>query len=62
MEGRCQEGSIDGKKFLGSEEGRNFLEEVKREHLEKFKKSASFRRLVVDEATDIFDQTIWECP
>ncbi|KAK4429226.1 hypothetical protein Salat_1222900 [Sesamum alatum] len=50
-----------GRSFLGSEAGRNFLEEVKREHLEKFKKSASFRRLVMDAATDIFDQTVWEC-
>ncbi|KAL0320053.1 UNVERIFIED_CONTAM: hypothetical protein Sradi_5266800 [Sesamum radiatum] len=50
-----------GRSFLGSEAGRNFLKEVKRECLEKFKKSASFRRLVVDEATDIFDQTVWKC-
>ncbi|XP_011085409.1 uncharacterized protein LOC105167404 [Sesamum indicum] len=56
-----KEEASTGRSFLGSQAGWNFLEEVKRENLEKFKKSVAFRRLVMDEATDIFDQTVWEC-
>ncbi|PIN09836.1 hypothetical protein CDL12_17578 [Handroanthus impetiginosus] len=50
-----------GRKFLESVAGQNWMENTKADAVQAFKESEEFKNAVMNEAADIYEQTVYDC-